>query len=212
MALGAISCETREVKNISQKIRFIKSQHKVSKSFEVKWTKVSPAKIELYVSLIEYFLLEDSLRFRGMLVTDKSALDHKTYNQSHDDFYYKMYYILLKYMIHPPHEYYFYVDIKDTKGGNRTKKLHDVLANKFHDFDKRSIRRVQQIRSDESEILQLTDLLIGAITYSNRGLDSSSAKTTIIKMLTERFGENHLSKTSPFSNIKFNILKWDAQN
>lgn len=67
--------------------------------------------------------------------------------------------------------------MKDTRGGPKTRKLHDVLATSLYDFDRECIERVQQVRSHESELLQLTDLLIGALTYANRGLASSTAKT-----------------------------------
>lgn len=90
-------------------------------------------------------------------------------------------------------------------------KLHEVLANSLYDFDRQAIERVQQVRSHESDLLQIADLLIGALTYANRGLATSPAKAAIIECLRIRLGPNALSRTSTFAAIKFNILVWRAQ-
>ncbi len=211
MVLGGLSCETSQVKRLSRDIRAVKTRHGLPTSFEAKWTKVSPAKIDFYQDLVRLYLTEDGLRFRGLVVPTKSDLRHGEYGQSHDDWYYKMYYTLLSYIVSPPHQYQFYLDIKDTHGGERMAKLQEVLANKIHDHDRESIRRVQQIRSHESEILQLADILIGAIAYANRGLTTSTAKMSIINILKEDRGEDALTKTSRFAAVKFNILMWESQ-
>ena len=90
------------------------------------------------------------------------------------------------------------------------RKLHEVLANKLHDFKHQCIERVEQLRSHESELLQITDLLVGALTYANRGLGNNTAKAIIIKQLQENLGENALSETSFRTAAKFNILVWQV--
>ena len=211
MALGGVSCKAKDVRNVNLALREIKNRHGLPPHFEVKWTKVSPGKLDYFIEVVNYFLNEHSLRFRGVVIPEKALLDHGKFGQTHDDWYYKMYFTLLKYIVHAPHQYYFYLDIKDTHGGPRTQKLHEVLANNFHDFNRESIKRVQQIRSDESEILQLADLLIGAVSYANRGLVSSPAKLRMIRLLQDHLGADYLLRTSPFSSVKFNLLRWDAR-
>ena len=71
--------------------------------------------------------------------------------------------------------------------------------------------RVQQVRSHESELLQLADLLIGALTYANRGFATSAAKVAILERLRGRLGAEVLTRTSAFAAVKFNILVWRAQ-
>lgn len=73
------------------------------------------------------------------------------------------------------------------------------------------VERVQQVRSHESELLQIADLLIGALTYANRGLATSPAKTAMIDRLRATLGQQALSRTSTFAATKFNILVWRAQ-
>lgn len=210
MVLGGTYCRVGEVRRISRAVRDLKQKHGLAPDFEVKWTKVSKGKIDFYRDLISLFLQDDALHFRGVLIPDKRALDHGRFGQNHNDWYYKMYYTMLRYVFTAPNHYRVYLDIKDTRGGHKTRHLHDVLANTLHDFDKETVERVQQVRSHESAVLQLTDLLIGAIAYENRGLTGSPAKLALISDLKASLGKNALSQTSAFQNRKFNLLRWQA--
>jgi hypothetical protein len=211
MAWGAITCPAGEVRAIAEAIRALKSAHGLKPDFEAKWTKVSPGKAAFYLALIDLFLADDRLRFRGLVVPDKARLDHARFGQSHDDWYYKMYFTMLRPIFCAPHRYRIYLDVKDTRGGPKTRKLHDVLANSLLDFERQTVERVQQVRSHESELLQITDLLIGALTYANRGLATSPAKAAILERLRASLGQQALSRTSTFAATKFNILVWRAQ-
>jgi len=95
MVLGAIWCPLDKSKEIAIRIREIKRQHSLKQNFEIKWTKVSPAKLHFYLDLIDYFFDNSDLHFRALIVPDKAKLRHAEFNQSHDDFYYKMYFDML---------------------------------------------------------------------------------------------------------------------
>lgn len=211
MAWGAVTCPEGEVRAVAEAIRALKIAHGLKSTFEAKWTKISPAKAAFYVALIDLFLADNRLRFRGLLVPDKARLDHARFDQSHDEWYYKMYFTMLRPLFCAPHRYRIYLDVKDTRGGPKTRKLHEVLANSLLDFERQTVERVQQVRSHESELLQITDLLIGALTYTNRSLTTSSAKAAVVERLRARLGQNALSRTSTFAATKFNILVWRAQ-
>ena len=176
-----------------------------------KWTKVSPALTAFYVGLVDLFLADERLRFRGLVVLEKGQLDHARFDQSHDDWYYKMYFTLLRPIFTAPHRYRIDLDVKDTRGGLKTRKLHEVLGNSLYDFNWQCIERVQQMRSHESELLQIADLLIGALTYANRGLVSSAAKRALVERLLARLGPQALTRTSAFAATKLNILVWRPQ-
>ena len=211
MVWGAVWCEAECTRSLVEQIRAIKRRHGMKSSFEAKWTKISPAKVNLYVDLIEYFLNDHRVKFRGLLVPDKSLVDHKRFNQNHNDWYYKMYFMMLKYFISPSNKYRIYLDVKDTRGGAKTRELHEVLCNNIYDFNRLAIERVEQIRSHESELLQIADLIIGAIGYANRNLNGNTAKSAVIERLTDKLGSRSLTHTSPFSSTKFNLLVWNAQ-
>jgi hypothetical protein len=211
MAWGAVYCSAAETHAIANVLRELKTEHGLAPDFEAKWTKVSPGKADFYLALVDRFLADDRLRFRGLVVPDKGLLDHQRFDQSHDDWYYKMYFTMLRPIFCAPHRYRIYLDLKDTRGGPRTRKLHEVLANSLYDFDRECIERVQQVRSHESEMLQIADILIGALTYANRNLAGSPAKSAIVARLRERLGQNALTRTSTFAATKFNILVWRSR-
>ena len=173
MVLGAVWCPTEKAREISENIRGIKKAHSLSPKFEIKWTKVSPAKKDFYLALLDYFFDNYDLHFRALIVPDKTRLQHDLYGQDHDTWYYKMYFDMLKAILDPESRYRNYVDIKDTRSAVKIDKLHDVLCNNMYDFERRIIERVQTVRSHEVDPLQLTDLLVGIISYVNRGLSSS---------------------------------------
>ena len=95
MVLGAVWCPLDKTREIAVRLREIKEKHGLSPQFEVKWTKVSPAKIALYLDLVDYFFDDDDLHFRALVVPDKSLLQHESIaGQDHDTWYYKMYFYL----------------------------------------------------------------------------------------------------------------------
>ncbi len=209
MVLGAIICPKKKRQEIFTRIREIKEKHKLGRKFEVKWNKVSNSKVNFYLELIDYFYDDDDLKFRGLVVPSKSQLDHERYNQTHEDFYYKMYFDLLKVIMSPSHSYYIYLDIKDTNMQEKIVKLLKYLRTTHYDFKEKIIRRIQQVRSDEVEVLQLTDLLIGAIGYLHRGLDGNAAKVKLIKRIQQRSGYE-LLKSTLYLESKTNLFVWEA--
>lgn len=209
MALGAIWCPIEKVHEISTRLREIKIKHGLNPHFEIKWIKVSPAKQQFYLDLIDYFFDDNDLHFRGLIIPDKSLLSHEQYNQDHDHWYYKMYFHLIKVILDPQAQYRIYLDIKDTKSAEKVRSLHEILANNMFDFSKQIVQRVQNVRSHEIAILQLTDLLLGAISYTNRGLSSSPAKTAIVDRIKQRSGYT-LTKNTLYRENKINLLCWRA--
>ena len=101
MSLGAVWCERKYVPIVAERIRAIKVKHHLSPHFEVKWTKVSPAKLEFYKELIQFFFNEPTLHFRGVVIPDKAKLRHEKFGQDHNVFYYKMFFLLLKVVFEP---------------------------------------------------------------------------------------------------------------
>ena len=214
MLLGAVSCSKSLVKQYSKEIRSIKRDYGLSESFEVKWTKVSPAKVDFYKKLLDYFF-EHKLEFRCVIATGKKELDNEAYNQTYDDWYYKMYYLLLSKMIIPTDNYCVYIDIKDTNGGKKTEKLKRIINNFLYKFNT-SLHNLQIVKSDEVELLQLCDLLIGCIGYQNRYLSSykqmhnhelSDAKIQMCKHLIS-CAQRPLDSSTPYFDTKFNIFVW----
>jgi hypothetical protein len=209
MVLGAIWCKSAKAKIVNKEIRDIKIKFGLDKNFEIKWKKVSPAKSEFYLNLIDYFFKNNELHFRGLVVKNKFELKHREYNQDHDTWYYKMYFSLLKIILSPRDQYKIFLDIKDTKSAGKILKLRDVLCDNFYDFSRDIIKEIQFVRSNEINLIQLTDLLIGALSYNQRNIHTSDAKLKIIAEIKKRSNYN-LEQSTLFMEKKFNIFFWDA--
>ena len=214
MVLGAVWCPQRKLKEINQRIKEIKVRNKVSSTMELKWTKISPGKLDLYKDLVNYYFDDDDLHFRALIIPDKSKLDHQRFNQTHDEWYYKMYFDMLKVIFHPTDRFEVYIDIKDSNSYHKAQKLREVCSNSMYDFSQSIIQRLQPIRSEEVQIMQLTDILIGAIAYENRsfpdGFQKSSAKQEIISIIKKRSGYT-MKKTTLLREDKLNLFRWDAR-
>ena len=204
MLLGAIWCRQSFVKRIALDLRGLKKKHNALG--ELKWAKVSKSKEAYYLELTDYFFRTDDLHFRCLVVANKAKLKHADFNQgSHDTFYYKMYFSLLKAILSPTNTYYIYLDIKDTRSKQKIEKLHEVLCNNVHDFTQEMVARIQHIRSHESELLQIADFLIGAVGYRNRDLKENVTKAAIVAAIEKEIGGSLHSSTSLFQE-KFNLF------
>lgn len=211
MVLGAVWCPLEKAREISVRLREIKKEHNLPPDFEVKWTKVSPAKSHFYLDWVDYFFDDDDLHFRALIVPDKTLLRHGAFpGQDHDTWYYKMYFDMLKVILSPQARYRIYLDIKDNRGGAKVQKLHDVLCNNLYDFSRDIIERVQLIHSREVDLLQLADLLIGAVSYANRGLQGNQGKLRLVDRLKER-SRYRLTQTTLYREQKVNLFQWQAQ-
>lgn len=210
MILGAMYCQEDRKKQIYDEIRAIKTKHNISSFFEIKWTKVSESKIDFYLELLDYFWNNQDLLYRGLVASGKQSLDHDKYNGGdYDLWYYKMYYRMLDPVISPNDKYHIMVDIKDTRGGKRVAKLREVLCNNIYDFKKEVIDQIGQINSKESEILQLADLINGALAFYHRGLadnaDSNQGKVKFVRALQRHVD---LDNNTKYGERKFNLFIW----
>jgi len=208
MVLGAISCLKNKTQRISRDLRSIKINNSLSSSYELKWTKVSMNKLGYYEEIIEYFMTSEALSFRAV-IADKTNLHHKDYAQTHEEWYYKMYYLLLRYVVNFNVPNKVYIDYKDTQGRRRISKLEDVLNNVLNRFPG-SLAGIQQIDSRESELIQLVDFMTGAISYANRNLSSSLCKVELCKAISKKCNVS-LTSATPLDDEKFNLFIWKGQ-
>jgi hypothetical protein len=207
MALGAVWCPTAKTKEISKRLIEIKERYGLDHGDEIKWTKISSRHFQPYLDIVDYFFDDDDLHFRGVLVPDKTILDHKHFSQTHDEWYYKMLFTLLSPLIDPKCRYVVNLDYKDTHGGERVRKLREVLCNNYYDFDSSIVGAINLVKSHQVELLQLADILIGALTYTARFLTGNEGKLKIIERIKRRSGYS-LSNTTLIREEKFNLLVW----
>jgi hypothetical protein len=210
MVLGAAWCPLANVVDLARSARDLKRQFGLAKDFELKWGKVSRGREDYYTAVLDWFWQTPELHFRGLVIPEKGRLCHDAFEQTHDDWYYKMYFDLLKVIIDPQQRYRVYLDIKDTRGGRKVDKLHEVLSNANYDFSRSIVERIQLVRSHEVELLQIADFLIGVVSYANRGLSGNPAKSSLVQRLRALSGYS-LTHTTLLRENKLNLFRWHAR-
>lgn len=204
MLVGGISCPDYAKQSVYTDIKKIKEKNGIPIRREIKWNKVSKGELDYYKELVDYFFQNELLNFRCVLVPNKSVLRHSDFHQTHDDFYFKVYFYVIKKFINTNESLQIFIDIKDTQSKKKITKLQEVLGN-YTRFRFKEIENIQQIRSHENSILQLTDLLIGATSYINRDLSSSESKLEMCNYIISKSNQS-LRETSKYTDEKFNLF------
>lgn len=202
MCIGYIKVNVEMYENVQSDLKRLKLKHHTPT--ELKWNKLSSSRLGFYKELIDYFFRQDALSFRGILVKYKQDLKHEDFNQgSHDNFYYKLVYYLLRFNYEIDSSYNVFLDIKDTRGKERLLKIKEI----FHNYHKGNspFDRFQHLHSHDNILIELADFFIGAITYKARGLTSSSIKNEVVAYLENVSGYYIDEGTEPWET-KFNIF------
>lgn len=142
MVLGGVWAPMDKIRQLSVEIRALKQRHGLPPWHEFKWTKASQGQQAFYIELVDFFFAQNDLHFRGLIAENKQDLDHSLIEgQCHDQWYYKMYFTMLKQVFDTKHNYNIYLDIKDTRGGQKVRQLQQVVQNSLYDFDSRIINK-----------------------------------------------------------------------
>lgn len=196
MFIAYVSSPWNQVKLHSENVFHLREKHHFKG--EIKWSKLSESNFQFYSDLIDYFFATD-LNFRAVIVK-KSQINNEKQGFTYNDFYYRMYYQLLHHKIDMENKYNIYLDIKDTCSNHKIKKLQEILNINYG-----NIRNLQFIHSHESVLLQLTDVIMGALNYNLRDNKKVLAKLRIIEKI-KRFSDRPLDCSSPKYFEKFNLF------
>lgn len=171
---------------------------------EIKWSKVSPSKIEFYKGLIDLFFGSQKMPYFRCILIDSRKVDNEKFNSGDCELgFYKFYYQVLAHWINAnPINFRVFCDIKDNKDKDRLKTLHRVLQYTSNG----KVEAVQALRSSDTPMLQFCDFLLGmASARLNDSVVQGSAKFTLIEYFEDRLG----TKISPtYSNVlKYNVFR-----
>jgi hypothetical protein len=208
MCIGYTKVAQEEYLSVKEAIKEIKLKHK--SPTEIKWNKLSMSRWELYKELIDFFFAS-TIEFRSVLIKNKKNLAPERFNrEDKNSFYYQTLKQLINNEVFNDGDLYrVFLDVKDTKGKSRIKLLKDELALKHK--DKSPFIYFQHLHSNENELLQLTDLFIGAICFKARKEyeqeKASLIKRKVIDYLEECSGYLLDDGTEPWET-KFYIDDW----
>jgi len=205
--IGAIACPRDQKREVVRRIHCLKAKHKAHGEFG--WKRLSPNRRDFYWDLLELFKTSE-LTFRCLTV-DRSLLDHDTFNGGDSELgFYKMYYQMLVHWMKPGCHYHMYLDWQQNKNQSRFSDLHDNLSRKLSGRAK--VECLEPVSSHNQPLIELTDLLIGAVGYywNNRHLvdGASKIKTEFCQVLAQSVQLHDLRANTYASKDKFSLFNF----
>ncbi|MFC4994241.1 DUF3800 domain-containing protein [Rubritalea tangerina] len=183
-------------------IHTLRDQHKVGG--EIKSRKVSPSKLDFYKELIDFYVDQGTdLRFRAIAI-DHSKVDIAGRNQNSAELsFYKFYYQMLHHWLGANNSYSIFCDYQTNQHPDRLTELKKILgnANPLAEFPV-----VQWVRSKESVLTQLSDVLTGLTSAKlNATTTVGSAKHELLTHFESRL-ERTIGPTGVTAQ-KFNLFQ-----
>lgn len=202
MIIGSVWLKSDDRDMFKRAIHSLRNQYKIGGEF--KWTKVSPSKIEFYRALLTWFHEQgETLRFRCIAI-DHKEVDLIHFHESDQELgFYKFYYQLLHHWIDPFNEYRIFCDFKRNRIPDRLKTLNACLNRSNLAAN---IATIQSVRSGESVLVQLADVLVGLTSARlNNRLRQGSAKENSVLHLEQLLGRK--IAPTPLAENKFNVFR-----
>lgn len=188
------------------KLDFKTIKDKYNVQGELKWKKVSPAYYLLYENLVQYFYSTPELRFRVIVIESMKVDNHRFHNDDVELGFYKWYYQLLHHWIFDFNTYKIFLDHKINRDKGRVNDLFKVLDNANLTSE---IKQVQALPSEQSQGIQLADILTGITAAKFNQKTTSEAKNKIIHF-TESLLNREIAPTGKWEE-KFNVFKINLQ-
>lgn len=202
LVIGSLWLERSHTSVFKQAIHVLREHHKIGPEF--KWSKVSASRHAFYEELISWFLsLGVELRFRCIVVA-KDEVDLVKFHQNDAELgFYKFYYQLLHHWIDDFNDYRIFCDYKRDRVSDRLQTLRSCLDGSNLTA---TVPSIQWVRSEESVLIQLVDVLTGLVSSRVNGTaPAESAKARLAAQVEERLGRK-LDHTAS-SEKKFNIFR-----
>ena len=168
---------------------------------EIKWNHICPKSIEMYKELVRMFFDNEQFRFRAICI--KSAdVNHDLFNAGNGELgFYKFYFQLIHHWMLMGNSYQIFLDYKTNGYQHRVQELGKILNN----ASTAELTKIQALPSEESVLIQLADVLTGAVAsaFNNPTLTSDS-KQSIRELIEKRLGHNIMG--TPAGESKFNVF------
>lgn len=173
---------------------------------ELKWSKVSNQKLREYQSLVDlFFSLNRAIHFKSIVI-DTHEIDHRRFNKSDSElgFYKLMYQFLLNSFgryLQPEDQCIIHLDQRTTsyyKLSTLCAILNNGLHKKYPQLHK-PVRNIQATDSKKSDLIQVADVLMGAIGYQMNDAhvrtEAKRSKVILAEYIAQEtpFGLKHFS-------------------
>lgn len=211
MVIGATRIISSATSEIEKKINNLKLDHKYFS--EIKWKEVSNNNKKFYKGLAEYFFLNSAMDFRCVVI-DKREIDNIKHNQTDEEFFYKMYFTLLRLKVKKKYSTYsIFIDKKDCHTEENCLKIQEFLENETYSYSNDISIEIKPESSKNSLPIQLTDFFIGAVGYQYNGWYLNQGKVESCNNISKFLGIESLCFQKKKFDIKFDIFElWKSLN
>ena len=167
---------------------------------EMKWNHICPKTLDMYVDLINQFFDHEELRFRAICIKS-SNVNHDRFNAGSGELgFYKFYFQLIHHWMIMGNSYQVFVDYKTNGYQYRVQELGIILSN----ASTAELEQIQALPSEQSAMIQLADVLTGAVASAFNDNLTSPAKRQFRNALEQRLG--HGITGTPVTENKFNVF------
>jgi len=198
--LGALICSAQRASILQQRLKQVKTQY--NWSHEMKFSKLPKFQLHTYLAYIQVFLDDPYSQF---VVTEvKKGNTWTNWATNEEERFFKSYYVFLKMNIPGVgtyNTYNLYLDYKPSKWYRWSSLQHAInngLSKSFDTFNRKFVH-VYPVDSKQDDLIQLVDVLLGAISTNASG----PAKTETAQFV--RFKLGNLTKSY---KPKFTVRVW----
>ena len=176
---------------------------------EMKWTKVTDKMLRAYMDFVDVFFEQCSMRFK-CIVLDTRILDYRTYNSGDKELgFYKFYYQLISRNLSPRCEYWLYTDERQNRKPYRLEALKLAVNNWWTSKKQvRPLRHIEPCKSHNDDIMQLADILLGAIASAWNERKGRESKKLLKEHIAQHLSRPSLAIATAPNAPKVNIWKW----
>lgn len=216
MLFGGIMVKEAIIPSLEVKIKNWRENNRMYA--ELKWTKVSKGKLEVYKELVSLFFslaTQRLLTFKSV-VFDTSKIDYKKHYSGDKEL--GFYSLMAEFLPHfrksiVSHEQRLLVFLDERNSHyslSDLKALSNQKSRELYEMNVELVRNIQPIRSHESDFLQIADILMGAVGYHynrcHHRPHASEAKIDLAQYISNKVGLKEL--TQPIEREDFEILEY----
>lgn len=196
--------------------------------YELKWSKVNVQKLKEYKTFIDYFFAlnnENKTHFKCIIIDNEGAANAKYRKIPQDTRLHKQYHSLILhkfgkkyYKTAKPCKFILHPDQRETKQDfeESTEFLNKSMRNHFNDNTISPFVKIQPVESHLCELVQIIDILLGAIGFEKNGnhllSGSNVGKIELCKYIAEKAGLKNLCDCTGWDAKRFEIWNLKPKN
>ena len=177
LVLGALRCSPKRAAILNTKLRQIRCLCDLTA--EMKWEKISQTYLPMYKAWARSFFDDGFGRFFVMRIPRSSAYWQKWHSENRDEEIFRAYYAFLLKVVPPNTTAWVFSDWLTVKSPSRWKTIQYLVNRRRHlDWGNpgRNIRELEPVDSKSCDLIQLTDVLLGAVDSVDRPMNSTARK------------------------------------